>query len=201
MLEPVDEAAELEDADEDDGAEDLLPQPVITTPTTTVVTAQPATVTRAICMGLSFPVNDSVDMCTGPAAARRVVAKYWPNNAAPMNIPRRMCSPNPCHRWGGHSPPMLARGNGISFDSRGKELKMTAAMARAVRFDRYGGRDELYVVDIDMPSPGPGEVVVEVHAAGINPGEAAIRVGAPHDMLPATFSSGEGSDLAGVVTR
>ena len=42
--------------------------------------------------------------------------------------------------------------------------------------------------------------VVEVRAAGINPGEAAIRTGALHDMFPATFPSGEGSDLAGVVT-
>jgi NADPH:quinone reductase-like Zn-dependent oxidoreductase len=73
-------------------------------------------------------------------------------------------------------------------------------MARAVRFDRYAGRDVLYVADVEMPSPGPGEVVVEVCAAGINPGEAAIRTGALHDMFPATFPSGEGSDLAGVVT-
>jgi NADPH2:quinone reductase len=52
---------------------------------------------------------------------------------------------------------------------------MTAPAARAIRFDRYGDRDVLYVADIDMPSPGPGEVVVEVRAAGINPGEAGIR--------------------------
>ncbi|CDO86345.1 zinc-binding dehydrogenase [Mycobacterium triplex] len=77
---------------------------------------------------------------------------------------------------------------------------MTAAVARAVRFDRYGDRDVLYVTDIDMPTPGEGEVVVEVRAAGINPGEAAIRSGAMHEMFPATFPSGEGSDLAGVVT-
>ncbi|ETB54839.1 NADPH:quinone reductase, partial [Mycobacterium avium subsp. paratuberculosis 10-8425] len=77
---------------------------------------------------------------------------------------------------------------------------MTAAAARAVRFDRYGGREVLYVADIEMPAPGPGEVVVEVRAAGINPGEAAIRVGALHERFPATFPSGEGSDLAGVVT-
>jgi NADPH2:quinone reductase len=77
---------------------------------------------------------------------------------------------------------------------------MTAAVARAVRFDRYGDRDVLYVADVDMPSPGPDEVVVEVRAAGINPGEAAIRTGAMRDMFPATFPSGEGSDLAGVVT-
>ncbi|GFG62713.1 putative oxidoreductase [Mycobacterium kubicae] len=77
---------------------------------------------------------------------------------------------------------------------------MTAETARAVRFDRYGGRDVLYVTNIDMPTPAPGEVVVEVRAAGINPGEAAIRLGAMHEMFPATFPSGEGSDLAGIVT-
>jgi NADPH2:quinone reductase len=76
---------------------------------------------------------------------------------------------------------------------------MSAERARAVRFDRYGGRDVLYVTDIEMPSPGDGEVLVEIRAAGINPGEAAIRVGAMHEMFPATFPSGEGSDLAGVV--
>ena len=76
---------------------------------------------------------------------------------------------------------------------------MTSVKARAVRFDRYGGRDVLYVADIDMPSPGPGELLVEVRAAGINPGEAGIRVGAMHEIFPATFPSGEGSDLAGVV--
>lgn len=77
---------------------------------------------------------------------------------------------------------------------------MTPSTARAVRFDRFGGREELYVADIDMPTPESGEVVVEVRAAGINPGEAAIRLGALQQIFPSTFPSGEGSDLAGVVT-
>jgi NADPH:quinone reductase-like Zn-dependent oxidoreductase len=72
--------------------------------------------------------------------------------------------------------------------------------ARAVRFDRYGGRDELYVTEVPMPVPSPGQVVVAVRTAGINPGETSIREGRLHDRLPATFPSGEGSDLAGVVT-
>jgi NADPH2:quinone reductase len=72
--------------------------------------------------------------------------------------------------------------------------------ARAVRFDRYGGTDVLYVADMPMPTPGADEVVVAVRAAGINPGEASIRSGAFHDRMPATFPSGQGSDLAGVVT-
>lgn len=76
---------------------------------------------------------------------------------------------------------------------------MTAGKTHAVRFDHYGDRDVLYIAEIDTPSPEAGEVLVEVRAAGINPGEAAIRSGAMAEMFPATFPSGEGSDLAGVV--
>ncbi len=72
-------------------------------------------------------------------------------------------------------------------------------MARAVRFDHYGDRDVLYIAEVAVPSPPPGEVVVAVRAAGINPGEASIRTGALAAIFPATFPSGEGSDLAGVV--
>jgi NADPH:quinone reductase-like Zn-dependent oxidoreductase len=72
---------------------------------------------------------------------------------------------------------------------------------KAVRFDRYGGIDVLDVVEVEDPEAGEGQVVVRVEAAGINPGEAAIRNGALHERWPATFPSGEGSDLAGVVTE
>src|SRR6202050_1766474 len=75
------------------------------------------------------------------------------------------------------------------------------ATARAVRFDRYGGPEVLYVADIPMPTPAAGEVVVEVRAAGINPGEASIRRGLLHERFPATFPSGQGSALAGIVTE
>ncbi len=72
-------------------------------------------------------------------------------------------------------------------------------MPKAVRFNGYGGIDVLEVVDVPLPVPGPGQVLVEVRAAAINPGEAAIRTGALADRWPATFPSGEGSDLAGTV--
>jgi NADPH:quinone reductase-like Zn-dependent oxidoreductase len=74
-------------------------------------------------------------------------------------------------------------------------------MARAVRFDEYGGIDVLKVVEVPRPVPGPGQVVVRVKAAGINPGEASIRKGLLADRWPATFPSGEGSDLAGIVAE
>jgi NADPH:quinone reductase-like Zn-dependent oxidoreductase len=70
---------------------------------------------------------------------------------------------------------------------------------KAVRFDHYGDVDVLTVAEVPAPEPGPGQVLVQVKAAGINPGEAKIREGALADRWPATFPSGEGSDLAGVV--
>src|SRR5580704_4527625 len=70
---------------------------------------------------------------------------------------------------------------------------------RAVRFDEYGAVDVLKVVDVPQPVPAPGQVLVQVKAAGINPGEAKIRTGALHELYPATFPSGQGSDLAGVI--
>ncbi len=72
-------------------------------------------------------------------------------------------------------------------------------MPKAVRFDHYGGIDVLYIAEVERPNPGSGQVLVKVKAAGINPGEAAIREGAFEEMSPATFPSGQGSDLAGVV--
>ncbi len=72
---------------------------------------------------------------------------------------------------------------------------------KAVRFDEYGGIDVLKVVEVPRPVPGAGQVLVQVKAAGINPGEAKIREGLLHARWPATFPSGEGSDLAGIVAE
>jgi NADPH:quinone reductase-like Zn-dependent oxidoreductase len=74
-------------------------------------------------------------------------------------------------------------------------------MPKAVRFDNYGGIDALAIVDVPVPVPGEGQVLVQVKAAGINPGEGKIREGLLHERWPATFPSGQGSDLAGVVAE
>jgi len=72
-------------------------------------------------------------------------------------------------------------------------------MPKAVRFDQYGGIDVLQIVDVERPAPGPGQVLVNVKAAGMNPGEASIRKGLFAERWPAIFPSGQGSDLAGIV--
>jgi NADPH:quinone reductase len=72
---------------------------------------------------------------------------------------------------------------------------------QAVRYDRFGGLEVLEVREVAEPVPGGGEVLVEVRAAGINPGESSLRAGAMAEMYPSVFPSGQGSDLAGVITR
>jgi NADPH:quinone reductase-like Zn-dependent oxidoreductase len=72
-------------------------------------------------------------------------------------------------------------------------------MPRAVKFDHYGGLEVLEVVEVPRPDPGPGQVLVRVKTAGINPGESSIRKGVFAERWPAKFPSGQGSDFAGVV--
>jgi NADPH2:quinone reductase len=68
---------------------------------------------------------------------------------------------------------------------------------RAIRVTEFGGPEVMKLVEIDDPVPGPGEVCVRLHAAGVNPVEAYIRTGqyARLPQLPYT----PGGDGAGVV--
>ncbi len=71
---------------------------------------------------------------------------------------------------------------------------------KAVQIDRYGDLDVLHVADTPAPTAAPGEVVVDVRAAGINFGEAKIRRGEVQEAFPLTFPAGQGWDGAGVVS-
>jgi NADPH:quinone reductase len=68
---------------------------------------------------------------------------------------------------------------------------------RAIRVSQFGGPEVLTVSDVPDPTPGPSEVVVRLHAAGVNPVETYVRTGnyARLPELPYT----PGSDGAGVV--
>lgn len=41
---------------------------------------------------------------------------------------------------------------------------------RAVRYDRFGGIDKIYLAEIPEPSPASGEVIIKVRAGALNPG-------------------------------
>ena len=71
---------------------------------------------------------------------------------------------------------------------------------RAIRFHKYGNAEELVLDQIPQPGkPGEGQVLVRVHAAGVNPIDTAIRAGYLHQMMPMQFPAIPGIEMAGVV--
>ena len=70
---------------------------------------------------------------------------------------------------------------------------------KAIRVHEFGGPEVLKLEEVPDPRPGPGQVVVRVHAAGVNPVEAYIRTGtyAAKPNLPYT----PGADAAGVILK
>jgi NADPH2:quinone reductase len=70
---------------------------------------------------------------------------------------------------------------------------------KAIRVDEFGGPEVLQVNEVPTPKPGPGEVLVRIHAVGVNPVETYIRAGtyARKPALPYT----PGNDGAGVIQQ
>jgi len=68
---------------------------------------------------------------------------------------------------------------------------------RAIILEQHGGPEVLSASDQPAPQPGPGEVVVDVHACAINRLDLWVRGGLPN--LRITYPHILGSDIAGVV--
>src|ERR1700680_1129989 len=68
---------------------------------------------------------------------------------------------------------------------------------RAVTVSEYGGAPAL--TDMPDPHPGPGEVLIKIQAAGMNPMDRNLANGAMRTTTPASFPFILGSDLAGTV--
>ncbi len=68
---------------------------------------------------------------------------------------------------------------------------------RAIRVAAFGGPDVLTLAEVPDPLPGPGQIRLRVHAAGVNPVEAYIRSGTYASKPPLPYTPG--SDAAGVV--
>src|SRR5258708_7013673 len=81
--------------------------------------------------------------------------------------------------------------------SRGKLYFMTAADSWKVK--REGGPEELKLEEKPRPQPQAGEVLLRVHAAGVNPIDWKIRQGLMKESRPVTFPYTPGIEMAGVV--
>jgi NADPH:quinone reductase-like Zn-dependent oxidoreductase len=72
-------------------------------------------------------------------------------------------------------------------------------MIQAIRVHEYGGPEQLQLDEIPKPVPQADEVLVHVHAAGVNPVDWKIRTGSLKDFFPRSLPYIPGYDFAGVV--
>ena len=68
---------------------------------------------------------------------------------------------------------------------------------RAITVNEYGAAPAL--TEVPDPHPGPGQVLIRVEAAGMNPMDRSMAAGAWKDQMPGSFPFVLGADLAGVV--
>lgn len=76
---------------------------------------------------------------------------------------------------------------------------MSKKVMLAVSFDDFGGEEVLRYREHPVPVPGPGEVLIKVHAAGVNPVDWKIRDGLLKTRMPHQFPIIPGWDVAGTV--
>ena len=70
---------------------------------------------------------------------------------------------------------------------------------KAVRIHKYGGPEVLNYEDAPRPEPQADEVLIRVHAAGVNRFDWEIRAGHLKDIFPVSFPLILGWDLSGVI--
>jgi NADPH:quinone reductase and related Zn-dependent oxidoreductases len=70
---------------------------------------------------------------------------------------------------------------------------------KAVRIHSYGGPEVLSYEEMPRPTPGPGEVLIRVHATSVNPFDIAARNGYMHSWFNYSFPLTLGSDVSGVI--
>jgi NADPH:quinone reductase-like Zn-dependent oxidoreductase len=72
---------------------------------------------------------------------------------------------------------------------------------KAVVMNEYGGPEVLKFADYPDPTPGPGDVLVKVAAASVNPIDILQRTGARKDFFPVEFPGIIGRDVSGTVLK
>ncbi len=72
-------------------------------------------------------------------------------------------------------------------------------LMRAAGVAEFGAADRLQIVEVPRPVPGPGEVLVRVRAAGVQPADVAVRSGwLPPGAPPVEFPVVPGNEFAGI---
>ena len=72
---------------------------------------------------------------------------------------------------------------------------------KSAQISEYGDPSIIKINEVEKPSAGEGQVLVEVHSASLNPFDSAVRAGYMKEVLPLQFPATLGGDIAGVVVE
>lgn len=72
---------------------------------------------------------------------------------------------------------------------------------RAAQITSYGGQEVMTINEVPKPKPAAGQVLVEIHAAGVNPFDWKVREGYMKQWVPLTLPATLGGDMSGVITE
>lgn len=106
----------------------------------------------------------------------------------------------------GHTAQLMARAAAplLAFAAHVNEwdathVRISGAGVRVAEYDRYGPPEVIVVRERADPVPGPGEVLIRVHAAALNPKDLLIRAGKYPLFVGPRFPKRVGYDWAGEV--
>src|SRR5439155_25997597 len=85
----------------------------------------------------------------------------------------------------------ITKHTGVSLQTKSQTMK-------AIRIHNYGGPEVLQYEAAPRPKPGKGEVLIRVHAAGVNPIEWKVRAGYMKDFIAHSLPIILGCDVSGV---
>src|SRR5947207_7863793 len=70
---------------------------------------------------------------------------------------------------------------------------------KAIRIHEFGGTEVLKYEDAPIPKPAPDEVLIKIHASGVNPIDWKIREGHAKGTFPINFPLIPGWDVSGEI--
>lgn len=72
---------------------------------------------------------------------------------------------------------------------------------KAIRYHQFGGTEVLRTEEVELPVPGPGQVLLKVAATSFNPVDGHIRLGVLAEAIPTPLPITPGLDVAGTIVE
>jgi NADPH:quinone reductase-like Zn-dependent oxidoreductase len=80
-------------------------------------------------------------------------------------------------------------------------MVLVSKLVKTIAYERYGNTDVMKIIDIPIPKPDTGQILVNVHAAALNPKDYLVRKGLFKWLTRGGFPKIPGLDFAGTIAE